>query len=63
MQGNPMQMMQQLSKFMNDYNGKNPEQEARQMIAQSGLDQKQLNALQSMANSLYSAGKQFGLFK
>lgn len=59
---NPIQMMQQLKQYMSNYKG-NPEQEARQMIANAGLNQKELNALQSTANMLYGMGKQMGFIK
>lgn len=62
MQRNPMQMMQQLKDYMTNYRG-NPEQEARQMIAQAGLDQKQLNDLQKTANMIYGMAQMMGFIK
>ena len=62
MQRNPMQMMQQLKDYMTNYRG-NPELEARQMIAQAGLDQKQLNDLQKTANMIYGMAQMMGFIK
>lgn len=59
---NPMEIMQQLKSFMSGYKG-DPEQEARKMIQQAGLNQQQLNQLQSQANSIYAMAQQFGLIK
>ena len=59
---NPMQMMQQLKQYINNYQG-NAEQEARQKIANAGLNQKQLNELQSTATMIYNMGKQMGFIK
>lgn len=59
---NPMEIMQQLKTFMGGYKG-DPEQEARQMIQQAGLNQQQLNQLQSQANSIYAMAQKFGLIK
>lgn len=57
-----MQMMQQLKEYMTNYRG-NPEQEARQKIANAGLSQKQLNDLQKTANMIYSMGQMMGFIK
>ncbi len=51
-----------LKSFMSGFKG-DPEQEARKMIQQAGLNQQQLNQLQSQANNIYSMAQQFGLFK
>ena len=59
---NPTEMMQQLKNFISGYNG-NPEQEARQIIQQSGLNQNQLNQLQSQANNIYAMAQKFGIIK
>lgn len=59
---NPIQMMQQLKGFMDGYKG-NPQEDAMKMIQQAGLNQNQLNQLQSQANNIYQMGKQMGLFK
>lgn len=57
---NPMQMMQQLSSFMNGYRG-NAKDEAMKLI--QGLNQQQLNDLQNQANAIYAMGQRMGMFK
>lgn len=59
---NPIQIMQQFQQFQQSYKGMNPEQEAKQLIAQSNLSQKQLNELQNTANMIFKMGKQMKLF-
>lgn len=61
--GNPMEMMQQFAGFFNNYQGKNPQQEAMQMIQSAGLNQRQLNKLQNTANAMYGLAQKMGILK
>lgn len=59
---NPQQIISQLSAFMNNFKG-DPKAEAMKAIQSAGLNQQQLNQLQSQASQIYQMGQQMGLFK
>lgn len=46
---NPMQMMQQFQKFMQDMKGKNPQEEVNKLLQSGRVSQAQLNQAQQMA--------------
>lgn len=59
---NPIQTINELKTFMSNYRG-NAQQQATQMIQQSGMNQAELNELQRKANELYSTFQTMGLIK
>ena len=60
---NPMQMLNNIKAFFNNYNGKDPKSEAMQKIQASGMSQADLNKLQQDANTIYNLCQQMGLIK
>lgn len=51
MMNNPMQLMQALTQFKQNFNG-NPQQMIQQAISSGRLSQQQLNQAQQMANQI-----------
>lgn len=58
----PLQTINELKNFMGNYRG-NAQQQATQLIQESGMNQKDLNELQRQANELYTAFQNMGLLK
>ena len=59
---NPMQTINDLKNFMNNYRG-NAQQQATQAIRDSGMNQQELNELQRKANELYNQFQNMGLIQ
>lgn len=51
-QGGPMNMMQAFQKFMQQNQGKNPNEMIQQMLSSGKLNQQQLNQAQQMAKQM-----------
>jgi len=51
-QGNPMNMMQAFQQFMQQNQGKNPNEIIQQMLSTGKLNQQQLNQAQQMAKQM-----------
>lgn len=51
-QGSPMNMMQAFQKFMQQNQGKNPNEMIQQMLSSGKLNQQQLNQAQQMAKQM-----------
>lgn len=49
---NPMNMMQQFQKFMQDMKGKNPNEELNRLLQSGRINQQQLNDAQQMAQQM-----------
>lgn len=58
---NPMNMMQQFQKFMEEMKGKNPNEELNKLLQSGKLNQQQLNQAQQMAQQMQGIFK--GIFK
>lgn len=58
---NPMNMMQQFQKFMNEMKGKNPTEEINKLLQSGKVNQQQLNQAQQMARQMQGVFK--GFFK
>lgn len=61
MGNNPMNMMQQFQKFMEQMKGKNPTEEINKLLQSGKVNQKQLNQAQQMAQQMQGMFK--GFFK
>lgn len=51
-QGNPMNMMQAFQQFMQQNQGKNPNEMIQQLLSSGKLNQQQLNQAQQMAKQM-----------
>lgn len=58
---NPMNMMQQFQKFMQEMQGKNPTEEINKLLQYGKVNQQQLNQAQQMAQQMQGTFK--GFFK
>lgn len=56
---NPMQMMQDFPRFMNQYRGQNPNQILNNLISSGRVSQAQLNQAQMMAKQMATQFDQF----
>lgn len=56
---NPMNMMQQFQKFMNEMKGKNPTEEINKLLQSGKVSQNQLNQAQQMAQQMQGTFKVF----
>lgn len=56
---NPMQLMQQFPRFMQQMKGQNPNQIINQMISSGHINQQQLNEAQQMAQQMTQQFEQF----
>lgn len=60
---NPMEIINELRKFLNNYRGNNAKEEFMQIVQQNGFNQNQLNDLQNQASYIYQVGQMLGLFR
>lgn len=58
---NPMNMMQQFQKFMEEMKGRNPQEELNKLLQSGKVSQQQLNQAQQMAQQMQGMFK--GFFK
>lgn len=56
---NPMNMMQQFQKFMNEMKGKSPNEEINKLLQSGKVNQQQLNQVQQMAQQMQGIFKGF----
>ncbi len=56
---NPMNMMQQFQRFMDQMNGKNPTDEINKLLQSGKVNQQQLNQAQQMAQQMQGMFKGF----